>query len=518
MLGTRTKRFSGVPFAIAVAVAGCAVPASGSVSPPADPVSTAAVITTLNHPAPLVSSSDRHQVALLARCVAPITRNGELTRLRAAFSTRLTEIGDVEVRPALTFQPADRELASRLGLDRWLRVTFPIGAELESGKSLLLGLADVELVEEDSIGHAHYVDCLASDPLVAQQWWAANSGQIVQGVVGMINADANIAEAWCISAGAPSVILAVLDTGVSLSHPDLQGGRLQGFNFINNNTNTDDGLSLSHGTFCAGIALGRGFNSIGIAGVAPATTLLPVKVLSGSLGTETSTANGLIWAVDQGAKVVNMSLGFPQGSTFFRDAVIYARDRDVIMVASTGNSPGAAVGYPAKWSSCIAVGATDNRDQAASFQTTGVEMDICAPGLNILTATDMFTNVDGYSLQSGTSMAAPMVAGTAALIRAMRPSLTAPEVREILLTTAKDLGQPGTDPVFGAGRLNSGAAVREAIVYGRRGVPDFNGDTHVDIADLVAFIEYWQLGSIDYNADGVTDLADLVAFLSIWQG
>ncbi|MBX3386610.1 MAG: S8 family serine peptidase [Phycisphaeraceae bacterium] len=430
----------------------------------------------------------------------------------------LAEHPDCSVRSALMHQPADSSLAIELGLDRWVIVDgFADDVARQDVRRRLRASSGVEIVEDDTIGGLHG-GCLPNDPLIHSQWWALNSGQRVQGVAGVPGADSRVAETWCFTRGHSAVVIAVLDTGVSQSHPDLQGNVLPGYNFFNNNAYTDDNQNLSHGTFCAGIALARAHNGIGIAGIAPGCSLLPVKVLSGSFGSETSTANGLIFAADRGAKVASMSLGFSQGSTFFRDAVLYARARDVVMVASTGNSPGSEVGYPARWSSVIAVGATDNLDMPAVFQTAGNEMDLCAPGVNIMTTTDTFTVPDGYSLQSGTSMAAPMVAGVAALVRSIRPSLTAEQVREVLISTTKDLGAPGWDPVHGWGRIDAIRAVREAVMFGRRGTPDFNLDGVVDLQDLLAFLEYWLIGAVDYNNDGVWDLSDLLDFLAVWLG
>ncbi len=419
------------------------------------------------------------------------------------------------VRRTLVFPPVGQALADQLSLLGWVSITPPAATDLESLSARFEALPGVELVEVDSIGEAHG-SCLPTDPLVPQQWWAINTGQAVQGQVGFAESDAGVGGAWCVTTGVPEVVIAVLDTGVSLSHPDLQTNLRPGYNFFNNNTNTDDNQSLSHGTFCSGIALGRAFNGQGISGVAPSCALLPVKVLSGSFGSETSTGNGVIWAADRGASVISMSLGFTQGSTFFRDAVLYAAERDVVMVASTGNTPGALVGFPARWNSVIAVGATDNRDNAAVFETTGMEMDLCAPGVNILTTTDTFGIVNGYGLQSGTSMAAPMVAGAAALVRSVRPTLTAPQVREILRSTSHDLGPIGDDPVFGAGRLDTAKAVLRAVNFGREQSPDFNQDGIVDLLDLLGVLDAWIVGAFDFNLDGRSDLLDLLEFLAVW--
>lgn len=456
--------------------------------------------------------------AVLVRLRGPADPHSAAFRaVRDRLASIVGHRGSWSMSPALMTAPADVELAETLGLDRWARVETDDRAMLDLVRGELGTMLEVEAIEDDSIGETHGRICQPPDPLVADQWWANNSGQSVQGVAGTPRADARVAEAWCLATGSSSVVVAILDTGVSLSHPDLQTNVLPGYNFFNNNTNTDDGQSLSHGTFCAGIVLARAFNEIGMAGVAPSCSLLPVKVLSGSFGSETSTANGLIFAADRGAKVVNMSLGFSQGSAFFRDAVLYAKGRDVFMVASAGNSPTGSVPYPAKWTAVMAVGATDNRDRAAAFQTTGSEIEICAPGVNILTTTDTWTVPNGYSLQSGTSMAAPVVAGVAALVRSVRPTLNSEQVREVLVSSAKDLGPPGWDSVHGWGRVDAVRAVLDAVMYGRYDTPDFNQDGIVELVDLLEYITLWQAGLTDHNRDGVVDMLDLFAFVSSWQ-
>lgn len=423
----------------------------------------------------------------------------------------------VSVTSPFAIAPANGVLASTFGLDRWVLVSVPQGMEVELAAERVRAVVGVELVEFDGLGGTTAGPIpAANDLLLASQWYLNNTGQTVLGQVGTANADIDGVEAWGSTRGASSVIVAVLDTGVSLSHPDLAGKLLSGFNAMSSTGSWDDNFNLSHGTFCSGIIAANTNNLIGIAGIAPDCKVLPVKVLNGSFGSESTVASGLVWATDRGASVANMSLSFPQGSTLFRDAVLYAYSAGVVLVSSTGNNPTAAIGYPAKWDVVIAVGATDNRDVAASFETTGPEMDLCAPGVGIMTTTDMVGNADGYSLQSGTSMAAPMVAGTAALMRSVNPRLSPEQIAQILRETAVDRGAVGWDSAYGAGRLNAQAAVLRAMSTQPNCFADWNGDGTFDSNDIFEYLNSWFAGDADVNNDGITTADDIFSFLNGW--
>lgn len=406
------------------------------------------------------------------------------------------------------------QVAKALGLQRWLVLQLPRSTDPRAVLDTVRAMPGIEAAELDTIGFLH--GAVPNDPSFSLQWALRNSGQTIAGVPGTSGVDVRAIDAWSLSLGSSDVLVAVLDSGVSLSHPDLAGHWTDGVNTLSPGASFDDNFSTSHGTYCSGIISAAFNNSLGVAGLAPNCKILPVKVVNGAAGSESTVAAGLLWATDAGASVANMSLGFSTGGSAFRDAVVYANTAGCVLVSSTGNAPGSAIGFPAKWSEVIAVGATDNRDFAAAFETTGPEMDIAAPGMSIYTTSDTWSVPNGYAFQSGTSMAAPFVTATAALMRSVNRSLTPTQVQAILESTAIDLGPPGKDVQYGAGRLNTFAAVQGALAARPGCLSDINNDGVTNEMDLFAFLDGWFSGQRDYNADGRTDVLDLFLFLECW--
>lgn len=250
------------------------------------------------------------------------------------------------------------------------------------------------------------------------------------------------------------VKVAVLDTGIDASHEDLNVAG--GASFISSEPNPFiDGDS--HGTHVAGTVAALN-NSTGVLGAAPDVSLYAVKVLDSSgSGTYSGIAQGIEWAVDNGMDVINMSLGGSQGSTALQQAVDQAYNKGVVVVAAAGNSGTKGkrntIGYPAKYSSVIAVGAVDAANSRASFSSVGSELEVMAPGVSIL------STVPGnkYASFNGTSMASPHVAGAAALILSKYPNMSNIEVRNRLKNTAVRLGDPF---YYGAGLINVQAAIQ----------------------------------------------------------
>jgi subtilisin family serine protease len=260
---------------------------------------------------------------------------------------------------------------------------------------------------------------------------------------------------WEISTG-DSVSVGVIDTGIDLSHPDLKVNIKGGYNAIYpwKSPNDDNG----HGTHVAGIIAALN-NSIGVVGVGPKIDLYAIKVLNASgSGYLSDVIEGLDWAVKNGMQVVNMSLGTDQDVKSFHDAIKNAYNAGVTIVAAAGNS-GGAVTYPAAYSEVIAVSATDENNQIASWSSRGPEVDLAAPGVNIYSTYKGST----YKTLSGTSMAAPHVTGAAALIidKGKCGTCTPDKVRQRLQQTAIDLGDPGTDNLYGAGLVNVYKALTE---------------------------------------------------------
>lgn len=273
----------------------------------------------------------------------------------------------------------------------------------------------------------------------------------------------NAEKAWDVTAGKPAIVVAVLDTGIDNKHPDLKGRLVTGTNTVNPLRSTRD--DYGHGTHVAGIIAAAANNGIGIAGIA-SVRIMPVKVFDESNGgSDISISDGITWAADHGAKVMNMSFGSFYQSPLLNDAIEYARDKGVVMVAAAGNWASESISYPAALKDVIAVAATNNKDELSDFSSYGPEIDISAPGEDIFsTYWDPFKG-SSYREESGTSMAAPMVAGAAALLLSKNPKLTAEEVREILEASAYDLGKQGWDPKFGHGRLDIYKALTTSLTH-----------------------------------------------------
>jgi thermitase len=222
----------------------------------------------------------------------------------------------------------------------------------------------------------------------------------------------NAPQAWDLSTGSSNVVIAIIDTGIQLNHPDLQSKLVPGWDFVNNDNIPDD--DEGHGTHCAGIAAAATNNSTGIAGLGWNCSLMPVKVLDqAGNGTYLNVAAGMTWAVDNGAKVLSLSLSGSSPSNTLLNAVNYAWNNGVVVVAAAGNSNSSTPEYPAWYSNCIAVGSTDSNDQRSSFSNFGNDwVDVAAPGSSILSTYIGST----YATSSGTSMATPLVAGLAGLL------------------------------------------------------------------------------------------------------
>jgi thermitase len=267
-------------------------------------------------------------------------------------------------------------------------------------------------------------------------------------------------QGWDITRGKKEVVIAVVDTGVDLDHPEFKGKLVEGMNFIDSSKKPYD--DVGHGTHVAGIIGAATNNGEGIAGITWLNKIMPIKVLDSSgSGNTYDVAQGIIWAVDHGAKVINLSLGNYAEAQFLHDAVKYAYERDVILIAATGNDNTDQPGYPAAYPEVFAVGATDDSAQLASFSNYGSYVDVTAPGVSIPSTYPE----NQYAALSGTSMASPHVAGLAGLIRSAQPELQNKEVMELIRATSDDLGSEGHDPYFGQGQINVASALQEAAPH-----------------------------------------------------
>ena len=266
-----------------------------------------------------------------------------------------------------------------------------------------------------------------------------------------------------------TVTVAVIDTGVDAAHEDLAGTVLRGWDAIDGAPGADTD-SYGHGTHVAGIVAALADNGVGGRGAGAGMRILPVRVLdTDGSGWVSDIADGIRWAADHGADVINLSLGGTGGSAAYRVAIDYAVNvRGAVVVASAGNEyqRGNPVEYPAADPDAIAVGASTATGARASFSNTGSYVTVAAPGTSILApcprGAEICSGTSGYDRLSGTSMAAPFVSAAAALLKAARPEASAQQVRTWLTSTATDAGAPGRDDEFGAGIIDPRRALAAA--------------------------------------------------------
>ena len=315
---------------------------------------------------------------------------------------------------------------------------------------------NVEYAEPNYIAHATF---LPNDPRYSDQWGLTQIGT---------------PSAWDVTRGSPAIVIAIIDTGVDLNHPDLASrlwvnpgeilgngidddndgfvDDVNGWNFVENNNIPQDGIG--HGTHVAGIAAAATNNGIGVAGVCPNCRIMPIRTMDDSgVGTYSNIAAGITYAAQKGARVINLSLGGIYYSQVLYDAVANASLVSVI-VAAAGNNNEQTLFYPAAYDDfVIAVGATDPNDQKATFSNYGSWVDLMAPGVSIWST---FYD-DTYAALSGTSMAAPFASGVAGLVYSLHLNWSANAVRAQLLHTADpiDALNPGYAGLLGLGRLNA---------------------------------------------------------------
>lgn len=267
----------------------------------------------------------------------------------------------------------------------------------------------------------------------------------------------NAPSAWDVTKGAGDIRIAVLDSGVDIDHPDLAGVVSLGPNYSADATADDE---FGHGTHVAGVIGAATNNTRGVAGMVWNTSLVSVKVLDrNGDGFASALSQGLRWSADNGARIVNLSLAGP-GSQVVASAVAYAQSKGVLVVAAAGNgTPGGSNPmYPAAYDDVIAVGSSEQNDTLSSFSFRGTWVDVLAPGAGIVSTWP--ENLDAgnpYQRESGTSMATPLVAGTAALLWAERPYLSADGITERITQTAAQISGSGT--FTASGRLDAGAAL-----------------------------------------------------------
>lgn len=313
-----------------------------------------------------------------------------------------------------------------------------------------------------------------NDPRYNEQWALKNTGQSG----GTPGADIDAEAAWDLSTGDPSVVVGVLDSGTDVDHEDLSAGVWHNPGEVPNNGVDDDGngfvddwegwdfgngnndprSTYFHGTHVTGIVNATTGNAIGIAGIAGGLGGGGVRAMAVAVG-ETGPLteildDAILYAADNGAQVITLSLSVGETQAI-NDALAYAyTTRDVFIDCAAGNS-GSSVSYPARRPEAMAVASTNRFDQKSGFSNPGPELEVAAPGEDIL-STQLGST---YGNSSGTSFAAPQVAGTAALIRSRNPGLSASQVRQTLIDSAEDVEDPGFDTKTGHGRINANEAL-----------------------------------------------------------
>ncbi|MCX6365955.1 MAG: S8 family serine peptidase [Armatimonadetes bacterium] len=315
-------------------------------------------------------------------------------------------------------------------------------------------LAGVSFVEPNYVLTAYQaeIEAAPNDPGYATQQWALPK----------VQAD----RAWPLWSPKASTVIAIVDTGVAMNHPDLAnkiyrnaGGQVIGYDFINGDADpTDDN---GHGTHCSGIAAGQVNNGVGMAGVAGwsggplssdtnNTKIMPIKVLGANgSGSLSAVASGITFAADNGAKVINLSLGSTSTATTLANAVAYAWGKGCVVVAAAGNSGSSTMSYPAAYPNVISVAATDNTDKLASFSNFSTWVLCAAPGVGIYSSVPG----GGYASWNGTSMAAPLVAGEVALLASHAPNLSNAALRDFVLNNTDPL-TAYTGRTIKGGRVN----------------------------------------------------------------
>ena len=356
-----------------------------------------------------------------------------------------------------TLAPEIGELQPVSAMPNGYVVKVPAGEETAIAARLAASPL-VQMAEPDYIYHSMEEP---NDPLYSRYQWNLRH----------IGADV----AWQQTTGGSSVTVAILDTGVDLTHPDLIQNLIPGYDFVNNDT--DPGDDEGHGTHVASIVAAASNNGLGIAGISWQTKLMPVKVLDNrGRGNSLGIAQGIMWATDHGADVINLSLGSAQYSETINTAVQYANQNGVLVVAAAGNyyDAGNPIVYPAALNNVLAVAAVNDVDAHASYSSSGNYVDLAAPGGDVVNELDpeirhwipgAYLRARGLSYAGlvGTSQAAPHVAGIAALLLTLEPSLSAEQLFSLITSSAVDVQASGWDEFSGYGRLDAAGAIQALL-------------------------------------------------------
>ncbi|MCL4426664.1 MAG: S8 family serine peptidase [Firmicutes bacterium] len=351
---------------------------------------------------------------------------------------------------------------------------IPAGLESVAAQQLMAS-GQVLYAEPNYLAQATY---LPNDPYYAGDYQTSRDGRQHQWALPKVNAPA----AWDVTRSLNTgLLLAIIDTGIDYAHPDLSAkvardsaGQVLGYNFVANTADPRD--DNGHGTHVSGIAAAATDNSTGIAGISfNSVKIMPIKVLDAAgSGTYSVIVNAIVWAADNGARVISMSLGGGSYSQALQDACNYAWAKGVAIVAASGNDGRKTISYPGGNNHVLAVGASDEQDAIASFSNWGIDVGFAAPGVHILstmptydvnltTASGFYKNYDSLS---GTSMATPFVGGLAAMLLAQNPSQSNVWALQQIQRTADNVSgtaNGGWNIHYGYGRINAANAVTNSL-------------------------------------------------------
>ena len=333
-------------------------------------------------------------------------------------------------------QKFQTQIKEQLAISGVYTLKVPKGVEEKLAK-IYNSLPFVEYAEPNYVAKALLIP---NDPYFSSQW-------------GLTKIQAP--EGWDLTTGSSQVKIAIIDTGIDKDHPDLTGKIVNRANLTT--TRSDDDLN-GHGTHVAGIAAAITNNRVGVAGTGFDASLMSVKVLNDSgSGYYSWIANGIKWAADNGAKVINLSLGGSSSSKTLEEAVNYAWNKGVILACAAGNDGVSSPLYPAYYQNCLATAATDKSDIKTSWSNYGSWVDVAAPGLEIFSTLPnhnaRLTKTKNYGSLSGTSMATPFVAGLAGLLAGKNSNLNNVQIRNMIEENADKIS--GTGTYWAAGRINA---------------------------------------------------------------
>jgi subtilisin family serine protease len=439
------------------------------------------------------------------------------------------------IEPLFNLNHGDVVQKRFLGMSRVFVAHVSSQADLENTVAAFAADPNVEYAFLDPVLRGLDMS-IPDDKCFGQQWSLHNTGQF-EPAGGIVDADIDAPEAWRITAGDADVVIGVVDTGVDLAHSDLvenlqtNSDELHGIAGFDDDGNgfTDDVYGWdfvngdpvplddkSHGTFVAGVAAARANNGTGIAGICGRCQILAVKVLDdGGSGLLTWVANGIEYAADNGADIINLSIGgrfFDPIDTLFwnllvHPAVEYAYGLGKVLIAASGNDGSDPIDHPARFSEVIGVGSTDWADHRSSFSNFGNELELVAPGSTVLGTPLGGLDEACANFGSGTSFATPHVSGIVGLLLSVDPGLSPDQVRQILQLTADDQvgspseDEPGWDPYFGYGRVN---AHRALLALLPRPVV-----TDVSYGHIAANGRYFEISTSVTNAGHVSDAGAL---------